>query len=439
MMRQSIPDVIGLNGLKSVAEQSPDRLTFLYFFAEWNEDSLELAKILREYFQGYATECNFGFVDSDLEKNLELCSKYQIETVPAAIMVNSDLQKVKSFDQIDPVTIYEAIESQIVISKQNFEVEKARALHKVEKAAKENKVLLFTEDGYERSSQTAEIISLLEANNIKFEVSDVANSSQDNLAKWLKVFTGAGTFPVLFVNSKLVGDFDKIKNSLSSGELISLVPKECIGGDPKIEFESIIAEETLILFVTSDFESDEELATKCGNCLKDMQVKGLIFRTFDVKRKPLILEAARNSVGESFNLPFLFQDGKPFLGGDSLIEKVKASDLKSIFEERLFREDAFSMIKRIINSYPVFAFIKGTPEDPQCGFTSQLVEIMNQFKVDYKTFNILEDQMIREKVKEFANWKTFPQVYVKGQLIGGLDIIRELIEDGQFLDTIKGE
>lgn len=438
-MRQSVLDIAGLDSLKSEADKSPEKLVFLYFYAEWNEDSVELSKILKEYFQGYASDCIFCFVDSDLEANLDLCSRYQIETVPAAIMVTSDMHKIKAFDIIDPITIYEAIEGQIVIAKQNFEVEKMRALHKIEKIAKDNKVVLFTEDGVIRGKETSEMVLLLEGNNVRFEVLNLADKVQDNLAKWVKMFSGVERLPVLFVNSKLVGDISKVRQSLSIGELLTLIPKECIGGDPKTEFESIVAEEKLILFVNSDFEGQEGIASKCDTCLKQLQLKGLIFRTYDVKGKPQILEIAKSTVGGSFSLPYLFKDGKQFDGGDSLLEKAKGSDLKVLFEERLFREDAFSQIRRLVNSYPVFAFIKGTPEDPQCGFTGQLVNILSQFKIDYKTYNILEDHMIREKIKEFANWKTFPQVYCKGQLIGGLDIIKELIEDGVFEETIKGQ
>lgn len=435
IVEEKFVEVKGMQSLKQLVGANPSKLTFLYFYAEWNEDSVELSKIVKDYFEGYLIDCNFGFVDSDLDENLELCSRFEVETVPAALMVDTDCNKIISFDQIDPVNIYESIEAQIALAKQNYEVQSTRAFNKLQKKTTSSKVVLLTESSptaAATSQSTQKLSALLHSQNIKFEVCSV----DSDLSKWISVYSEGSNTPLLYVDGKMVGGTEKCGILAASGELLKIVPRECVQGDARAEFEAVVGEEKLILFVTSEFEGQEEVAAKCDSCLKQMQLKGLIFRNYDVKGKPQVLEIAKSIVGESFALPFLFQDGKPYDGGESLISKVQKSDLKNLFDSRLFREDAFSQIRRLVNSHPVFAFIKGTPEDPQCGFTSQLMEILDQYKVDFKSYNILEDHMIREKIKEFANWKTFPQLYVKGQLVGGLDIVKELIEDGQFKDTI---
>ena len=80
-------------------------------------------------------------------------------------------------------------------------------------------------------------------------------------------------------------------------------------------------------------------------------------------------------------------------------------------------------IKSLINSSPIFLFMKGSPQAPQCGFSANVVRILDSFHVSYHTFNILSDMDIREGVKAFSNWPTYPQLYLNGQLVGCPDIV----------------
>jgi Grx4 family monothiol glutaredoxin len=93
-------------------------------------------------------------------------------------------------------------------------------------------------------------------------------------------------------------------------------------------------------------------------------------------------------------------------------------------------------LKKLVTAAPVMVFIKGTPQEPQCGFSRQLVEILKEQEVEYSTFNILEDPAVRSGLKEFSNWPTFLQIYVNGDLIGGLDIVKALVESGTFKDQL---
>lgn len=84
-------------------------------------------------------------------------------------------------------------------------------------------------------------------------------------------------------------------------------------------------------------------------------------------------------------------------------------------------------------------FMKGDRATPRCGFSRQLVEILNAAGYPYETFDILGDEEVRQGLKTFSNWPTYPQVYVKGQLVGGLDIIKELKENGELPATLQGQ
>ena len=95
-------------------------------------------------------------------------------------------------------------------------------------------------------------------------------------------------------------------------------------------------------------------------------------------------------------------------------------------------------IKELINEHPVVLFMKGNPKFPQCGFSSLACQILDASGVQYHTLDVLQDQEIREGIKAFSNWPTIPQLYIKGEFIGGSDIMREMYEAGElakvFLD-----
>ena len=92
-----------------------------------------------------------------------------------------------------------------------------------------------------------------------------------------------------------------------------------------------------------------------------------------------------------------------------------------------------------ISSNNVHLFMKGTPLFPQCGFSSTVVQILTYLEVPFTTTNVLENENVREGIKEFSNWPTIPQLYVKGELMGGCDIVKEMFENGELQEIFKNE
>ena len=89
-------------------------------------------------------------------------------------------------------------------------------------------------------------------------------------------------------------------------------------------------------------------------------------------------------------------------------------------------------ISDVIEKEPVAVFMKGTPQFPQCGFSGQVVQILDHLGVPYKGLNVLESAELRQGIKEYSNWPTIPQLYVKGEFVGGCDIIREMFQAGEL-------
>ena len=89
-------------------------------------------------------------------------------------------------------------------------------------------------------------------------------------------------------------------------------------------------------------------------------------------------------------------------------------------------------IQKQIEENPVIIYMKGTPDMPQCGFSAAVVGVLNQIGVEFMSSNVLQDDKIREGIKEFSDWPTIPQLYVKKEFVGGCDIIREMYENGEL-------
>ncbi|MDQ6950762.1 MAG: Grx4 family monothiol glutaredoxin [Mariprofundales bacterium] len=89
-------------------------------------------------------------------------------------------------------------------------------------------------------------------------------------------------------------------------------------------------------------------------------------------------------------------------------------------------------IDRVVKDNTIVLFMKGTAEFPQCGFSQQVVAILNQLGCEFATFNVLLDDAVRQGIKEYSDWPTIPQLYVKGEFVGGCDIVREMHDSGEL-------
>ncbi|MFZ1864676.1 MAG: Grx4 family monothiol glutaredoxin [Polyangiales bacterium] len=89
-------------------------------------------------------------------------------------------------------------------------------------------------------------------------------------------------------------------------------------------------------------------------------------------------------------------------------------------------------IQGIIDGHDIVLFMKGTKHFPQCGFSATVVEVLRRSGSDFEDVNVLEDTAIRQGIKEFTNWPTIPQLYVRGKFVGGCDIVREMYENGEL-------
>lgn len=161
----------------------------------------------------------------------------------------------------------------------------------------------------------------------------------------------------------------------------------------------------------------------------------LQFSTFDI----LSDEDVRQGLKTFSNWPTypqLYVSGE-LIGGLDIVKELEASgELDKICPKVQTLEDRLSSLVR---KAPVMLFLKGSKQIAKCGFSRQILELMNNTGVDFETFDILEDEEVRQGLKTFSNWPTYPQLYVNGELIGGLDIVKELKESDELTSVLKGK
>lgn len=177
---------------------------------------------------------------------------------------------------------------------------------------------------------------------------------------------------------------------------------------------------------------------RCGFSKQMVEIlnkHGISFSSFDIFSDEEVRQGLK-AYSNWPTYPQLYVAGE-LIGGLDIVKELEASgELDTVCPKAQKLE---SRLKALINKAPVMLFMKGSKQVAKCGFSKQIVEIMNNTGIDYETFDILEDEEVRQGLKTYSNWPTYPQLYVKGELVGGLDIIKELKETGELLPVLKGE
>jgi len=184
---------------------------------------------------------------------------------------------------------------------------------------------------------------------------------------------------------------------------------------------------TMVLFMKGTRD-----APQCGFSRQILQLLDNVkadYSTFDILSDETIRQGLKEwSKWPTY--PQLYLNGELLGGLDIVREQLEDVD----FVASLPKKDSLNdRLKKLINKAPVVIFIKGSPQSPQCKFSRALVELLNGMpNVKYDHFDILSDEDVRQGLKEYSRWPTYPQVYANGQLIGGLDIVKELKENDEL-------
>ncbi|XP_057307801.1 glutaredoxin-3-like [Hydractinia symbiolongicarpus] len=174
---------------------------------------------------------------------------------------------------------------------------------------------------------------------------------------------------------------------------------------------------------------------KCGfsrQIIEILQKHSIKFGHFDILTDNEVRQGLKK-FSEWPTYPQLYSNGE-LIGGLDIVKELEENDE---LEEMLPKaEDINTRLSKIINRSPVMIFMKGDPQQPRCKFSRALMEMLNKTSIKFDSFDIFEDEEVRQGLKTYSNWPTYPQIYVKGELIGGLDILKELNESGELESTL---
>ncbi|PSC68630.1 monothiol glutaredoxin-S17 [Micractinium conductrix] len=213
-------------------------------------------------------------------------------------------------------------------------------------------------------------------------------------------------------------------------------------GGLQARLQQLVNQQPIMLFMKGSPD-----APRCGfsrKVVEAIQQCGAQFGSFDILSDDGVRQGLKE-LSQWPTYPQLYLNGELLGGCDIVLEMAEAGELQSELAKAKPAAGAVadpkavlrSRLEALVNQKDVMLFMKGTPEAPQCGFSRKVVDALQAAGEDFGSFNILTDEAVRQGLKEYSSWPTYPQVFVKGELLGGCDIVLEMAEAGELKDTIE--
>jgi len=164
--------------------------------------------------------------------------------------------------------------------------------------------------------------------------------------------------------------------------------------------------------------------------------EGIAFDSFDIFGDEEVRQGLKE-YSDYPTYPQLYHNGKLIGGVDIVRELAEEGELEELKAAAISGAGSLEdRLKALINQHRVMLFMKGNRNEPRCGFSAKTIEILNKVGADYQTFDILGDEEVRQGLKTFSDWPTYPQLYVDGTLLGGIDIIQSLYDEDELEDSL---
>ncbi|KAE9044991.1 Monothiol glutaredoxin-S17 [Phytophthora rubi] len=426
-----------------VATARESTLSVTFFWAEFHEACRPNGQLDVVVRQLATLHPRIRFLKVAAEELPELSERFQIAVVPTFVVS----QGRAVLDKLEGANVAELAKRVDVLSKSvqakssssSASEDAPKPLdealqYRLKKLISASPVMLFMKGNptEPKCGFSLQLVALLNDDKIQFGTFDILND--DEVRQGLKQFSDWPTYPQLYVNGALVGGLDIVKEMKADGSIV-----EQLGLAKNVEEAEAAFQESLRALVLSApvllFMKGTPAEPKCGFSKKTVQLlrdHQIGFSSFDI----LSDDQVRQGLKKFSNWPTypqLFVKGKLVGGLDILNEMAEDGDLSEQLgvDKKAKKENKY---EQLINRARVMIFIKGSPQQPQCGFSRKLVDILDSEGFKYDFFDILSDDSMRQGLKKFSNWPTFPQLYVNGELIGGLDIVQQLQEDGELAE-----
>ncbi|KAK0578464.1 hypothetical protein LWI29_010798 [Acer saccharum] len=297
-----------------------------------------------------------------------------------------------------------------------------------------------------------QVIDILKDEKVKFGTFDIL--SDNEVREGLKKYSNWPTFPQLYCKGELLGGCDIAIAMHKSGELKDVFQEHGIdtgSGSGKSDIsestglsatlssrlKSLVNSSPVMLFMKGT--PDEPKCGFSGKVVEILRQEKVDFGSFDILTDEEVRQGLKVYSNWS-SYPQLYIKDELIGGSDIVLEMQKSGELKKVLTEKgiiVQKESLEDRLKNVITTSPVMLFMKGTPDSPRCGFSSKVVNALREEGVSFGSFDILSDEEVRQGLKVYSNWPTFPQLYYKGELIGGCDIVLELRNNGELKSTLS--
>jgi len=306
----------------------------------------------------------------------------------------------------------------------------------VQKAGSQLVVLHFEADWADECKQMNDVLAELAKEYthtifIRVEAEDVADISQHYEVECVPTFVLLKERKVL---TKVEGaDAGKLSSSVKYHATSFVVPTIKPSSTENLEerLKRLINAHSCMLFMKGS-----PAEPRCGfsrQTIQILQEQGVKFGTFDILGDNEVRQGLK-TYSDWPTYPQLYINGELVGGLDIIKELVENGELADMLPKP---EDLNKRLEKLIKQHKMMIFMKGEREAPRCKFSRALMELLKPYNLDFQTFDILEDEEVRQGLKSYSNWPTYPQIYVNGELVGGLDIIKELKDNDELLSTLN--
>ncbi|KAG6604445.1 Monothiol glutaredoxin-S17, partial [Cucurbita argyrosperma subsp. sororia] len=469
-----------------------DALVILHFWASWCEAS----KHMDQVFSHLATDFPHAhFVRVEAEEQPELSEAYSVSAVPYFVFIK-DGKTVDTLEGADPSSLANKvakasgainagepaapaslgmaagatiIETVRELARDNGSATQIKvqpglsgALQKkIQQLIDSNRIMLFMKGSPEepKCGFSRKVVDILKEENVKFGSFDIL--SDNEIREGLKKFSNWPTFPQLYCKGELLGGSDiaiamhesgELKEvfrdhgieSIVSNEVKTAKPDNPDGISENSGLNAALASRLKMLVNSSPvmlFMKGKPDEPKCGFSHKVVEIlreENVNFESFDILSDGEVRQGLKDYSKWS-SYPQLYIKGELIGGSDIVLQMHRSGELRKSLENKgIIKKDTIEdRLKKLTCSSPVMLFMKGTPDAPKCGFSSKVVNALEEEGIDFGSFDILTDEEVRQGLKAYSNWPTFPQLYYKGELIGGCDIVLELKNNGELKSTLS--
>ncbi|XP_057544232.1 monothiol glutaredoxin-S17 [Amaranthus tricolor] len=472
---------------KAVSEGSP---AILHFWASWCDASKHMDQVFSHLSTDFP-HANFFRVEA--EEQPEISEAYSVSAVPYFVFFKGG-KAVDALEGADPSalankvakvagpvdpdgpaapaslgmaagsTIIETVKELANNNNRTFPTGRNRIddlNEKLKHLINSHPIMLFMKGSPEepQCGFSQKVVNILNEEKVKFGSFDIL--TDHGVREGLKKFSNWPTYPQLYCKGELIGGCDIVISMHESGELKdvfrdheiktsnSINGKQPESGSGKgvtastglsssltSRLDSLINSSPVMLFMKGKPEEP-----KCGFSRKVVEIlkqEKVEFESFDILTDDEVRQGLKVHSNWS-SYPQLYIKGELIGGSDIVLEMQKSGELSRVLAEKgITRQESLDdRLKKLVNSSPVMLFMKGNPEAPRCGFSSKVVNALKEEGVTFGSFDIFSDEEVRQGLKTFSSWPTYPQLYYKGELVGGCDIILEMKNNGELKSTLS--